>query len=222
MKRIRGKITYANVMATLAVFLVLGGGAYAATSLPKNSVGTKQLKKNAVTGVKIKKGTITGAKIKLSSLGTVPSATSAKSATTATSAGDASNLGGVAASRYVRPGSVLASGDTVTGVFAASGPGGIASAAINFVPKLPAPVFSDHAEVLATGATSVNCPAPRRAVPGYFCVYTTFANSISFQAFAGTYPSAGSQVVEPEGAVLLWNVSGVGGNVRGTWAYTAP
>jgi hypothetical protein len=219
MKRIRGKITYANVMATLAVFLVLGGGAYAATQLPKNSVGSKQLKKNAVTGAKIKKGTITGAKVKLSTLGTVPSAAAA---TNATNAGNASNLGGVAANRYVRPGSVLASGDSVTGVYAASGPSGIASAAINFVPKLPAPVFADHAEVLATGATSANCPGPRQALPGYFCVYTTFANSITFQAFAGTYPSAGSQVVEPEGAVLLWNVGGAGGNVRGTWAYTAP
>jgi hypothetical protein len=38
----------------LALFIVLGGGAYAAIKLPANSVGTKQLKKNAVTTAKVK------------------------------------------------------------------------------------------------------------------------------------------------------------------------
>lgn len=55
-------------MATLAVFIVLGGGAYAAKKLPKNSVGTKQLKKGAVTSAKVKKGAITSAKVKKGSL----------------------------------------------------------------------------------------------------------------------------------------------------------
>jgi hypothetical protein len=31
---LRPRLTYANVTATLALFLALGGGAYAATSLP--------------------------------------------------------------------------------------------------------------------------------------------------------------------------------------------
>src|SRR4051794_13795005 len=35
--KIRSALTYANVMATVAVFLALGGGAYAALKLPKNS-----------------------------------------------------------------------------------------------------------------------------------------------------------------------------------------
>jgi len=38
-KQMRQRLTYANVMATAAVFLALGGGAYAATHLAKNSVG---------------------------------------------------------------------------------------------------------------------------------------------------------------------------------------
>ncbi|HTR73704.1 MAG TPA: hypothetical protein VMH33_00410 [Solirubrobacterales bacterium] len=47
-------MTYGNVVATLALFLVLtGGAAYAASQLGKNSVGTKQLKKGAVTQEKI-------------------------------------------------------------------------------------------------------------------------------------------------------------------------
>ncbi|HEX3735750.1 MAG TPA: hypothetical protein VHU86_11440 [Solirubrobacterales bacterium] len=57
MKTLRGKLTYANVVSTLCLFLLLGGGAaYAATEvLPKNSVGTKQLKTEAVTPKKLSK-----------------------------------------------------------------------------------------------------------------------------------------------------------------------
>ena len=56
--RIRSQLTYANVMATIAVFAALGGGAYAAATLPKNSVGAAQLTKNAVTSPKVKDGSL--------------------------------------------------------------------------------------------------------------------------------------------------------------------
>jgi hypothetical protein len=81
----------ALVVALIALFIALGGTSYAAiTSLPKNSVGTKQLKKNAVTGVKIKNGAVTAAKINTAGL-TVPNATTA---------GNANQLGGKAPSAY--------------------------------------------------------------------------------------------------------------------------
>lgn len=94
MQQIRGRLTYANVMSSIAVFLVLGGAtAFAASQLGKNSVGSKQLKKNSVTAAKIKNnavttakvknGAITGAKIQTSSLGKVPNAGNADTATTA-------------------------------------------------------------------------------------------------------------------------------------------
>jgi len=121
MHRIRGKLTYANVVATLALFLVLAGGSALAAKqmLPKNSVGAQQIKNGAITGPKIKNGAITGAKISTSSLGTVPTATnashatSADSATTATSASHAASadsatnaktLGGVPASGFMSSG----------------------------------------------------------------------------------------------------------------------
>jgi hypothetical protein len=88
--RLRNKLTYANVVATLALFLVVSGGAvYGASHLGKNSVGAKQLKKNAVTtakiknqavtAAKVKKGSLTGIQINASSLGTVPTADKANS-----------------------------------------------------------------------------------------------------------------------------------------------
>jgi hypothetical protein len=83
----------ALVISIIALVMATIGTAVAATNLPKNSVGSKQLKKNAVvtnkikkeavTGAKVKKGTLTGTNINLTTLGTVPSATTATTATTA-------------------------------------------------------------------------------------------------------------------------------------------
>ena len=58
MSALRKHATYANVMATIAVFLALGGGAYAALKLPANSVGSKQLRKRAVTPTKVAPATV--------------------------------------------------------------------------------------------------------------------------------------------------------------------
>jgi hypothetical protein len=107
LKQIRSKLTYANVISTLCLFLLVGGGtAFAAQQmLSKNSVGTKQIKNNAITAAKIKNGAVTGAKVNLGSLGTVPTAThasAADSATKATTATNAEQLGGTAASGYAK------------------------------------------------------------------------------------------------------------------------
>lgn len=60
--RRRPQLTYANVMVTVLAFVVLlGGGAYAAGKLSKNSVGTKQIKSNAVTSKKVKNGALKAA-----------------------------------------------------------------------------------------------------------------------------------------------------------------
>src|ERR1700753_279536 len=54
MKPLRRRLTYANVMSSIAVFLVVAGGtAFAASQLGKESAATKQLKKEAVSLAKI-------------------------------------------------------------------------------------------------------------------------------------------------------------------------
>jgi hypothetical protein len=121
MKAIRTRLTYANVMSTIAVFLLLGGAsAFAASKLAKNSVGAKQIKKNsvgesklkkdAVTGEKVKDGSLTGADINLATLGAVPSATKATSASRADTAGDASTLQGKAANAFIQGSGQMTSG----------------------------------------------------------------------------------------------------------------
>lgn len=58
LSRFSSRLSYANVIATLALFLALGGSSYAALNLPKASVGPKQLKKNSVTSPKVKRGSL--------------------------------------------------------------------------------------------------------------------------------------------------------------------
>jgi hypothetical protein len=49
---------YANITATLALVISLGGVGYAATSIPKNSVGSKQIKNGAIKAKDLKAGVI--------------------------------------------------------------------------------------------------------------------------------------------------------------------
>jgi hypothetical protein len=58
--RPRLRLTYANVISTLCLFILLGGGAYAAAkvSLPRHSVGPRQLKANAVRSPQVKDGSL--------------------------------------------------------------------------------------------------------------------------------------------------------------------
>ena len=112
MKQIRKRVTYANVMSSIAVFLVLGGAsAYAAKKIGSNeikgnsittgkikkeAISASKIKKNAVTTAKIANGAVTGAKLNLGSVGTVPNAAHANNAD---NANNANALNGIHAQR---------------------------------------------------------------------------------------------------------------------------
>ncbi len=56
-------------MATIAVFIALGGTSYAVTQLPRNSVGAKQIRTGAVGKSEIGKGAVRSKHVKDRSLG---------------------------------------------------------------------------------------------------------------------------------------------------------
>ncbi len=62
MKRFRPRLTYANVISSVALFIALGGAAVAA-GLPRNSVGPRQLKRGAVTAHAIRAKAVRRGKI---------------------------------------------------------------------------------------------------------------------------------------------------------------
>lgn len=63
MKPRRPRLTYANVVATLALFAALGGVSYAATTLPKGSVGPDQIQAEAIRTGKLADTAVTASKL---------------------------------------------------------------------------------------------------------------------------------------------------------------
>jgi hypothetical protein len=72
--RIRARLSYANVVATLALFVALGTGSSYAVS----KISGSQIRNASIAGKKLKRNTIGGKRIKESRLGTVPSARNAR------------------------------------------------------------------------------------------------------------------------------------------------
>jgi hypothetical protein len=109
--KLRERITSAHVIALAALFVALGGTAFAAATigtndikdaavtkkkLHKKSVSKKKIKTNAVNGKKVKDDSLTGDDIDEPTLGTVPSATDADNADTATNADRATDANTIA------------------------------------------------------------------------------------------------------------------------------
>lgn len=211
MKKVRSNLTYANVMSTIAVFLLLGGGtAFAATAvLGKNSVGAKQLRKGAVTPAKLApaaKKALTGPKGATGATGPAgpqgPKGEQGESGTFLSSLPSAKTLTGV----YGISGHIETAGDTG------------AEDAISFQVPLATPPVED---IVSTGSPTAACPGSvdePEAAPGYLCLYEQAA-----------YGSEGELKVESTGsgksgfAVFFAGSTNAGGyNYYGTWAVTAP
>src|SRR3954470_4662154 len=71
-KRLRRRLSYANVMSTLAVFIALGGSSYAAVTISGSSI-----KNRSISGHKLRHNTVTGYVIRESTLARVPRARTA-------------------------------------------------------------------------------------------------------------------------------------------------
>ena len=106
MQRIRGKLSFANVMSMTAVMIALGGTSYAAIKLPNNSVGSSQIKTGAVKNSDLGSSSVTSAKVKNGALlaqdfeaGQIPAgpqgATGATGPTGATGATGAQGIQGI-------------------------------------------------------------------------------------------------------------------------------
>jgi hypothetical protein len=229
-KQIRKRLTYANVMSSIAVFLVLGGAAFAAAQLPKNSVGSKQLKKNAVTTAKIKNnaittgkiknGAVSGAKVNVATLGTVPNASHAGSADTANTANNAAHADTASTTTGISP---LPSGHSQSGFYAAGGgesTGGYIAQGITFQQPLAAAIPAGNVEWLREGDTSPSCPGPGKAAPNHLCLYDNEEYEVQLCCiydFAFNEPAA-----DKNGFIVYWEPTGSGSYVSGEWTVTAP
>jgi hypothetical protein len=100
---LRRRLTYANVMATVAVFIALGGSSYAALRVTSRNIANHTIKE-----IDVKRNSLGGKAVRESKLGQVPSAKragssgSADTATNAANAGSAASLAGLGPSAFER------------------------------------------------------------------------------------------------------------------------
>jgi hypothetical protein len=179
-------------MATIAVFIALGGVGYAGVKLKRNSVGTKQLKPNAVNGTKVADGSLTGADINSATLGTVPKATNAASAASATTAANATQatnsdqLGGADASRYLK-GSVVSASHIAQGLFTPSTCTSNFATAVTATVNVPAGSGLVEVATHATfgtvpgGTTVIGCITVDGAGPGNQVLQTAASTTVYAQ-----------------------------------------
>ncbi|MFT3863784.1 MAG: hypothetical protein QM729_05880 [Solirubrobacterales bacterium] len=212
MARLRGSLTYANVVSTLCLILLVGGGtAFAAAKLGKESVGTRQLKKGAVTPAKL---------------------SAAAKTTLRGPAGPQGPKGDVGPQGDIGPPgdrgepglptAVLPSGGAESGAWAVAGPNGaFAVTSINFAPRLAGGISAAHEVYLEEGQTTPFCPGPGSALAGYLCAYTAFENNVAFDGFLNPTDRFSADAAAT-GVALFLKATGTEASARGDWAYTAP
>lgn len=188
-------------VALMALFVALGGTSYAAATLAKNSVGTKQLKNGAVTTKKIKNHAVTASKINATGL-SVPNAAHANSADGLTT---------------------LPSGHSESGVFATadgdSGGFGYIGLTITYARPLAAAISPSNI-IDVHGASGTHCSGIGHADPGYLCLYDTDTTGTTGTVFySNTGPDTGAGTL---GVVLYWTVGAGEAYTGGSWTVTAP
>ena len=222
----------ATLIACVALFVALGGTGYAAFSLPKNSVGSKQLKNKAVTTGKLKNGAVTAGKIKngavtagkINASGlTVPTALHANSANSATNATNAITATNAATAATVTGQGTLASGKTeigiVGGVFQ-NGPTVSSPLAVTVTFPVLAPVALTGSSIeVAPTASCTGSTANPTAAAGFVCIYPDIMIAAS-----GLSGDTGVNGDKKLGFELDWVATSANqeSSVRAEWAYTAP
>jgi hypothetical protein len=218
LRTLRGKLTYSNVISTLCLFLVLGGGAYAAVKLPKNSVGSPQIKKNAVNSRKVKDGSLLAADFKA---GQLPAGERGPQGLPGLQ-GLPGQQGAPGTPAPV--GGPLPAGKTVVGAFAVgSGTASYPRDAISFsgytVDPAPEAIYvgaGQQAPAECAGGTA----ADPRAAPGNLCVYAAVQGGpVEFQGIASPLNDHQSEAA-PFGAVVWMQCNGAPCLVEGSWAVT--
>lgn len=117
--RLRRHLSFANLLAALALFVALGGVSYAATTINgnkiiKESIGAGKLKKGTLTSGQVKANALGGSVIDESTLNIVPAAQTAVSAQTATSATTAQSATTATTAKTAETAKTATTADTAT------------------------------------------------------------------------------------------------------------
>lgn len=190
----------ANVTSVLALVVALGGTGYAASSLAKDSVTSKQVKNGSLKAKDFRAGQLP--------------------------AGPAGAVGpaGAAGQSALTP---LKTGQTVTGVFGMGVEAAAASEGYRGIEQLPAPLAADldGAHVVYANAVSTQCPGVGQAQAGFLCLYpgSSQINSSPRTSSNIFNPLTGGGGASRFGFGLFMQATAAGGSLtQGSYAMTAP
>ena len=235
MARLNGRLTYANAVATLALFISLGGSGYAAVQLSANSVHSREIADHQVKSADIARNAVTSAAVRDHSLlgkdfraGQLPTGASGPQGLPGPAGRDGSDGKDGGAGPAGPFSDALPSGKTMRGVFAGqdndSGATGYSWAAISFPFAMASAPAKNVIEPL--GAATPQCPgsvSDPQAAAGQLCVYLQYGGTSP-----GTHgvfnPTAGmtDDYTSSRWGAVLFTSSASYAHLAGTWAATAP
>lgn len=229
--KLHSRLSYANVVSTLCLFILLGGTGYAAVTITG-----KNVRNSSLTGTDIKNSSLTTKDVRNRSLlaadfkaGQIPAGARGPAGPQGLKGdkGDRGPAGPVTG--------VLPSGVSETGPFVARDPnnpsaGKTLETAISFPLRLPAGVPAFY---LGSGGPAVpqctGSAANPTAPPGNLCVYqgvqanTVQGSSFFAPSFIDPATTLGTATTAPFGVILRGESAGSGdAYIYGSWAVTAP
>ena len=214
MRTLRARLSFANVISLIALFVALGGTSY---GLASGAIDSREIKNNTVRTKDVRNGSLLSRDFKA---GQLPAGS--RGAT-----GPAGPAGRSALS-------ALTSGETMRGVWAISSDAAAGSTQVSAIPfPVPAPqqVDSAHAVVAGNDVVDGNGCTGTAAAPvagrGFVCAYASAtsgtlntAAGFGIRSTAFAFPAAANDG-SPFGFALVFNGTGTW-RAYGTWAYTAP
>lgn len=219
------RIRFADVAAGLAlVIAVATGGAYAASTLGKNTVRSKQVKNESLRGKDVKNDSLAGVDINESSLILPPGPRGATGPQ-----GVEGQTGSTGPSGPLLE--TLPSGKTLRGVWMLGGQQGLGTPAVEYdAISFPIPLASDPAGAIRPVAAPPDARCPGSvgqpdAAPGYVCLYVAFqtANVSSMTICQPSNGGCGPTSAERTGVGIQLQSNATGNvSATGTWAVTAP
>ena len=211
--RLRGRLTYANVAATLALVLAMSGGALAANHYLINS--TRQINPKVLRKLHGARGAVG------------PNGVVGPQGVTGPQGqrGPRGERGEAGFSAL----SLLPKNATESGEFAVSAPdvaeGALVEGTVTFSIPLASPIES-QIEVTPVATKTVNCLGPGMAARGYLCIYTRSTENLALKR---VYDPESAEEVEFPGRTgrfgfgTRWTAEKEGPvEAAGTWSVTAP
>jgi hypothetical protein len=221
LRRFADRLSYANVMATAAMFVALGGGAYALTGIPDRSGvfracvddKTGALRAVARAGSCRKAKTIRRGRRRIR----IPGETAI-----AWNQQGRQGLRGLAgtAGRSFDANATLPSGQTLTGPwFVGGGASDNLGTQVQFTPRLSADLPGTAVQRIIPPTFTTQCPGIGQAARGFFCLYEKASNA----TFGGIFDAvSGAGGANRTGAVITYSGTAAYTAANGTWAVTAP